>query len=276
MGLRINTNVESLSAQHNLSKSRAELEHTQNKLASGSRIIQAKDDAAGLAISENLRAATRSTGQNIKNAQNGFFLLQTAEGALNEISNIVIRMKELSVQAASDTNGDKERAYLDNEFQALKSELDRISATTLFNGRPLLTGDGGSVEVQVGPGNSPDRDRILVAADFSINLDSLGLTSFEIGSAESARSTLEPMDTALETISRVRGAIGASESRLQSTINNLMVYEESITGAYSQIRDADMALETANYAKYNILNQAGVAILAQANSAPGLALKLLG
>ena len=145
MGLRINTNVESLIAQHRLAKSREAQEHTQNKLSSGSRIIKSKDDAAGLAISENVRAGVRAAGQNIKNAQNGFFLLQTAEGALNEITNIVIRMKELAVQASSDTNGDKERGYLDNEYQALKSELDRISETTLFNGRPLLTGEGGEV-----------------------------------------------------------------------------------------------------------------------------------
>lgn len=275
MGLRINTNVESLTAQHNLSKSRVGLEHTQNKLSSGSKIIQAKDDAAGLAISENLRASMRATGQNIKNAQNGFFLLQTAEGALNEITNIVIRMKELAVQASSDTNGDKERAYLDNEYQALKSELDRISSTTLFNGRPLLNGQGGEIAIQVGANNDALKDRILVAANFDINLTSLGLEGFEIGTADGARNSLEPMEGALEKIARVRGAIGAGESRLQSTINNLQIYEESITGAYSQIRDADVALETSNYAKFNILTQAGVAILAQANSAPGLALKLL-
>jgi len=219
----------------------------------------------------------RSTGQNIKNAQNGFFLLQTAEGALNEITNIVIRMKELGVQAASDTNGDKERSYLDNEYQSLKLELNRISATTLFNGRPLLQGgDQADISIQVGPNNNEERDRVLVASNFNITLEALGLESFDIATAETARETLEPMELALDTISKVRGAIGAGESRLQSTVNNLGIYEESITGAYSQIRDADMALETSNYAKQNILSQAGVAVLAQANAAPQLALKLLG
>lgn len=277
MGLRINTNLESLVAQHRLGKTRTELEQTQNRLSSGSRIVSSKDDAAGLAISENLRASMRSTGQNIKNAQNGFFLLQTAEGALNEITNIVIRMKELGVQASSDTNGDKERSYLDNEYQSLKMELNRISATTLFNGRPLLQGgDQADIAIQVGPNNSDEKDRVLVASNFNITLEALGLESFDITTAETARATLEPMELALDTISKVRGAIGAGESRLQSTVNNLGVYEESITGAFSQIRDADMALETSNYAKQNILSQAGVAVLAQANAAPQLALKLLG
>ena len=277
MGLRINTNLESLVAQHRLGKTRTELEQTQNRLSSGSRIVSSKDDAAGLAISENLRASMRSTGQNIKNAQNGFFLLQTAEGALNEITNIVIRMKELGVQASSDTNGDKERSYLDNEYQSLKMELNRISATTLFNGRPLLQGgDQADIAIRVGPNNSEEKDRVLVASNFNITLEALGLESFDITTAETARATLEPMELALDTISKVRGAIGAGESRLQSTVNNLGVYEESITGAFSQIRDADMALETSNYAKQNILSQAGVAVLAQANAAPQLALKLLG
>ena len=278
MGLRINTDIESLVAQHRLGKTRSELEQTQYKLSSGSRIVSSKDDAAGLAISENLRSAMRCTGQNIKNAQNGFFLLQTAEGALNEITNITIRMKELAVQASSDTNGDKERGYLDNEYQSLKQELDRISATTLFNGRQLLQAGSGDSEIniQVGPNNSPERDRVLVASNFNVTLSSLGLADFEIATSDGARESLEPMEMALDQISKIRGQIGAAESRLQTTINNLGIYEESMTGAFSQIRDADMAVETSQFAKQNILSQAGVAVLAQANAAPQLALKLLG
>ncbi len=275
MGLRINTNVQSLTAQHRLNSSRSNLDQTLNRLSTGSRIIMSKDDAAGLAISESLRATIRSTGQNIRNAQNGFFLLQTAEGALNEITNIVIRMKELAIQAASDTNGDKERGYLDQEYQALKSEIQRISDTTLYNGRPLLNGTTGSIEIQVGPNNDPMKDRIQISSNFHIDLATLGLSDFSVGNAEGARATLEPVNMALEKISGVRAAIGAGESRLESSITNLGVYEESLSGAYSQIRDADMAAETSNYAKFGILNQAGVAVLAQANSAPRLALKLL-
>lgn len=276
MGLRINTNVQSLTGQHRLNHSREHLAHTQDKLSSGSRIIKAMDDAAGLAISENLRADLRSTGQNIKNANDGFSMLQTADGALNEITNIVIRMKELAVQSSSDTNGDKERSYLDNEYQALKAELDRISETTLFNGRPLLNGLGGEIEIQVGPNNEEMKDRIRVTADYIINLEELGLDSFEIATAEGARESLEPMTAALDRIAAVRGQIGAAESRLSSTMGSLRHYEENLATAYSQIRDADIALETAEFAKYNILTQAGVSVLAQANATPQLALKLLG
>lgn len=276
MGLRINTNVNSLTAQHRLEGHRESLEHTSNRLASGSRIIRAMDDAAGLAISENLRATVRATGQNIKNAKEGFLLLQTADGNLNEITNIVVRMKELATQAASDTNGDKERAYLDAEYQELKAEINRISASTIYNGRPLLNGQGGIIDIQVGGKNTDGVDRITVASDFHVDLESLGMDSFSIASAEGAREALEPTDSALDKIASVRGAIGAGESRLNSTINNLMHYEENTSAAFSKIRDADIAYETAQLTKANILSQAGVSVLAQANSAPQLALKLLG
>lgn len=276
MGLRINTNVNSLTAQHRLNTHRENLERTQDRLASGSRITRAMDDAAGLAISENLRSTVRATGQNIKNANEGFLLLQTADGNINEITNIVIRMKELAVQAASDTNGDKERGYLNDEYQELKAEVDRISASTLYNGRPLLNGEGGMVEIQVGPKNDSQVDRIQVANNFHIDLSSLGLDSSSIDSAEGAREALEPTDLALDKIASVRGAIGAGESRLNSTIGGLMHYEENTSAAYSKIRDADMAHETAQLTKASILSQAGISVLAQANSAPQLALKLLG
>lgn len=276
MGLRINTNVQSLTAQHRLQINREQLGHTQDKLSSGSRITQAMDDAAGLAISENIRATMRATGQNIKNANDGTLLLQTADGALNEVTNIVIRMKELATQAASDTNGDKERSYLDNEYQALKSELDRITETTLFNGRPLLNGEGGEIQIQVGPNNIEDQDRIQVSANFKVNLEELGLKGFEIGTADGARETLEPTNAALDKISAVRGKIGAAESRLNTTVGSLAIYEENLSGAFSKIRDADLAHETAQFAKFNILTQAGVSVLAQANASPQLALKLLG
>lgn len=276
MGLRINTNVQSLTAQHRLSSNREALDHTQNKLSSGSRIIRAMDDAAGLAISEALRATNRATIQNINNAQNGLLMLETAEGALNQVTNIVIRMKELATQAASDTNGDQERSYLDGEYQQLKEELDRISAATRYNGRQLLTGDTGEIQIQVGPHNEDGIDRILVNLNNEITLNALGMGGLEISTADGARGSLDPLHDALTVIAGVRGAIGASESRLSSTINNLMQYDENVSSARSRIRDADMAFETAELAKYNILTQAGVAVLAQANATPQLALKLLG
>lgn len=275
MGLRINTNVQSLVAQNRLQQSREGMGHTQDKMASGSRIVKAMDDAAGLAISENLRASIRSTSQNIRNAHDGFGLLQTADGALNEISNIIIRMKELAVQAASDTNGDKERGYLDREYQQLKLELERISLVTTFNGRPVLNGEGGEIEVQIGGNNNDFEDRVLVSSNFNVRLSELGLDNLSIGTREDARSALEPINFAQDRIADTRGAIGAGESRLNSTLGSLTHYVENISAAYSQIRDADLALETANLAKFNILTQAGISVLAQANSTPSLALKLL-
>jgi len=276
MGLRINTNVQSLASQHRLEESQEGLRNTQNRMSSGSRINRPMDDAAGLAISESLRASMRCTAQNIKNAHDGYYVLQTADGSLNEMTNIVIRMKELATQASSDTNGDRERLYLDKEYQQLKSELDRISETTLFNGRPLLNGAGGAISIQVGPNNSEYKDRILVSTNFEVNLSTLGLDSFDIGSADGARGTLEQTQRALDKIADVRGEIGAAESRLNSSIGALKFYEENTAGAFSQIRDADIAHETSELTKYNILSQAGTAILSQANASPQLALKLLG
>lgn len=275
MGLRINTNVQSLVAQNRLAKTRDSLDHTQTKMATGSRIVRPMDDAAGLAISENLRADMRSTQQNIRNAQMGFFMLDTADGALNEISNIVIRMKELAVQAASDTNGDRERSYLDMEYQELKSEIDRISASTTFNGRPLLNAAGETIEIQVGPNNIDEKDRVTVAAGFDVTAASLGVADLELSTNTDARDALDPIQDALTQIARTRGAIGAAESRLNSTVQNLGSYEENITKAFSQIRDADFAVETSNFAKYNILSQAGTSVLTQANTSPQLALKLM-
>jgi flagellin len=245
-------------------------------MASGTRVVKASDDAAGLAISESLRAAVRCAGQNLKNTQNAFFLLQTADSAINEIANICIRMKELAVQSASDTNGDKERGYLNNEYQELKREMNRISEATIFNGRPLLNGQGETIAIQVGPANNEMVDRIKLSTGFKINTDSLQVSDLDILTAENARNALDPIGYALEVIANVRGVIGAGESRLSTTERSLMQFEESVTGAFSQIRDADMAYETAEFAKYNILNQASVAVLSQANATPQLVLKLLG
>jgi len=276
MGLRINTNVQSLRAQLELGKSREKFELAQNKLASGTKITRAQDDPAGLAISENLRSVLRATGQNISNAQNGLLMLETAEGALNEITEIVIRMRELATQAASDTNGDKERSYLNQEFQSIKSELERISQSTTFNGRPLINGEGGNTVIQVGVNNVEDVDRIEVATDFEVTVDSLNLDSSNISYVEDARSSIEDVSGALDQLSNVRGQIGAAESRLSSAINNLLEYKINASGAFSRIKDADLAHETAERTKYQILSQAGIAVLAQANNAPQLALKLLG
>ncbi len=275
MSLRINTNVPAIAAGHRLELTKESLDHVQEKLASGTRITKAMDDASGLAISDRLNSAGRSTRRNIAEASNGLFLLQTADGALNYMTDMVIRMKELTIAAASDTNGDKERFHLNNEVQALKSELDRLSNATQFNGRPLLNGEGGEVSIQVGPTNRDSVDRITLATNLHIDTDTLGISGVDLSQTDGARAAIDPLDTSLDIIAKARGEIGASESALHSTINNLMQYEETVTGAYSQIRDADLAVETTEQAKYNILTQAGVAVLAQANNSPAVALKLL-
>jgi flagellin len=276
MGLRINTNVQSLVAQHRLDATRQKLEHTQNKLSSGSRIIKAMDDAAGLAISEALRATIRSTDKNIINANDGMYLLETADSSLKEITDIVIRMKELTIQAASDTLGDKERGYLQSEVNSIRNELNRISNATVFNGRELINGNAGNeIQIQVGPNNNETVDRIALNFDFSISTDALDISGVDISSAQGARDAIDVFSNALDKISFVRGSLGASEASLSSTIRNLMSYKENVTGAFAQIRDADVAHETAESAKYSIMTQAGVAVLAQANAGPQIALKLL-
>lgn len=274
-GLRINTNVPSLVAQHRLELTKEQLDHTNNKLASGSRITKAMDDASGLAISDNLQATLRATGANIREANNGIYLLHTADGALNYVTNMVIRMKELATAAASDTNGETERSHLNNEVQSLKSEIDRISRSTRFNGRPLLTGEGGEVSIQVGPLNDEAIDRVKLSTNLEINTNTLGIEDLDISTTEGARESLPIFHEALNGIAAARGAIGASEAALNQTIANLMQYEETLSGAFSQIRDADIAHETAQQAKLSILNQAGIAVLAQANNSPTMALKLL-
>jgi len=275
MGLRIQTNVESLIAQKDLNSVREKFNLTQRRLSSGSRIIRALDDAAGLAISEKLRATKRATLQNINNAENGLLMLETAESSLGQITNLVIRMKELAVQAASDTNGDTERGFLQEEYGQLQEELERISQTTIFNGRPLLNGEGGNVVIQVGPNNVEELDRIDVTTSQNITLESLEIEDLDILSNVSARDAIDPINFALDKIASARGNIGATEARLASTVSNLREVNVNISSAFSMVRDADMAHETAELAKLQILSQAGVAVLVQANAAPKLALKLL-
>jgi flagellin len=275
MGLRINTNVQSLVSQHRLSTNRVNLEHTQTRVASGSRIVRASDDAAGIAISEQINATLRGTVQNIKNAQSGFQMMQTADGALEEVSNILIRMKELAVQASSDTYGDRERSFLNDEYQELKSEMERMAHAVEYNGRPLMNGEGDIVQIQVGPENQDYKDRIAMRTDFDIRPSALGVEDFNVLTTEAARSTLEPLNDSLGVVAKLRGAIGASEARLESTMKSLGVFQENLTGAFSEIRDADIAHETAQLARFQIMTQAGVSILAQANNNQALALKLL-
>jgi flagellin len=277
MGLRINTNVGSLAAQRALGVTKFNLDNNLRKLSSGERITRAADDAAGLAISEKLKSHIRGIRQAKRNSDDGISLIQTAEGGLNEISNIIIRLRELAVQAASDTVGDNERGFSDIEFQNLKDEIQRISESSEFNGRKLLNGSGGVVDVQVGIHNDPTLDRISYdSTTADATLDSLGLSADAISTKEGAQQSLTKLDDALVKVNGVRANLGALQNRLQSTSTNLAVTEENFSAANSRIRDVDIAAETADMAKNNILSQAGVSVLAQANQSTNMALKLIG
>ncbi len=278
MGLRIATNVSSLTSQRHLRNTRRLLDKSIERLASGYRINKAGDDAAGLAISEKLRAKTRGLIQAQRNASDGISLIQVAEGGLQEIQNILIRLRELGVQAASDTIGDEERRYLDEEYQSLKEEIDRIANVTEFNGTVLLDGTGGTLDIQVNTGglNLLGVDRISFDAFKSdVNVDKLGLEELGIRSKEDAQRSLAFIDTAIQDVSSIRGELGAIDNRLEKTIKNLSVSVENLSAAKSRIKDVDIASETSELTKNNILMQAGTSVLQQANSIPEMALKLL-
>jgi flagellin len=277
MGLRINTNVQSLAAQRNLGNTNAAQKSSLEKLASGSRIVRSADDAAGLAISEKMRAQVRSIRQDTRNANDGISMIQTAEGGMNEIGNILVRFRELSIQAASDTIGDNERAFIDKEVQQLRGEIDRVSQSTEFNGQKLLAGESKQLEIQIGQGNKAEADRFSFdLADSDVSADRLGVSSLSVRDKASAQSNLDVIDTAINALSSSRANLGAMQNRLQSVVNNLGVYDENLSAARSRIFDIDMATETAEMAKNNILSQAGTSVLSQANQNPMLALKLMG
>lgn len=276
MGLRINTNVASLSAQRSLGITMRNQNDNLRKLSSGERITRSGDDAAGLAISENLKASIRGMRQAKRNAGDAISMLQTAEGGMNEISNIIIRLRELSVQAASDTVGTTERGFSDIEFQNLKEEIDRISKSTEFNGIKLLDGTGGKLDFQVGIKNDPILDRLHYdGSGADASLEALGLAVDGVSTKEGAQAALKKLDDALVHINGVRANFGALQNRLQSTSNNLEVSDENLSAANSRIRDVDIASETADMTKNNILMQAGISVLSQANQSSNTALKLL-
>lgn len=277
MGLRINTNTTSQAAQRSLNNVTKDRADTFQKLASGTRINKASDDAAGLAISEKLKADIVSSRQATRNAGDGISMIQTAEGGLEEASNILVRLRELSIQAASDTVGDQERGFSDLEYQQLTQELDRIAQSTEFNGTKLLTGEGDQKDFQIGSGNDDFADRISYSpGDTNATLDALGLDSTGVASKEDAQSNLEAIDGAINTINGSRANLGAVQNRLQSTISNLDVKVENLSAANSRIRDTDYADATAKLASEGIIEQASTAVLAQANNSQQGALRLIG
>lgn len=278
MGLRIATNVSSLTSQRHLRNTRQALDKSLERLSSGYRINRAGDDAAGLAISEKLRAKVRGLVQAERNANDGVSLIQVAEGALNEVQNILVRLRELGVQSASDTIGDQERRFLDEEYQALKEELDRIANSTEFNGTYLLDGTGGTLDFQINTGglNLLGVDRISFDAfKLDVNTDKLGLEELNITNKYNSQHSLGIIDAAIQDVSSIRGELGALENRLTSTINNLGISIENMSAARSRIKDVDVASESAEMTQRNILMQAGISVLAQANNVPKMALNLL-
>jgi flagellin len=276
MALVINTNIASLSAQRNLATNNSQLGTSVQRLSSGLRINSAKDDAAGLAISEKLRSQIRSISVAVRNSQDGISMAQTTEGGLAEMGNILGRMRELAEQSANGTLGDSERLTLDKEYQQLKQEIDRISNATEFNGAKLLDGSMSSsgVTLQVGFQNTAN-DRITFFSGMAaVNVTALSLTA-DISTVGSAQSNLDMVTSAIGTVASARGELGAVMSRLDSTISNLRVTSENLSAADSAIRDADFAYEAAQFTRNQILVQAANAMVAQANVLPQAALQLL-
>lgn len=277
MGLRIGTNSTSMMVQKNLQQNGVEQQKSYNRLSSGSRISSAGDDPAGAAISQNFNAEVRSLKQAERNANDGISFVQVAEGGLSEIGNLLIRLRELSVQSASDTIGDKERSYVDKEYQGLKQEVDRIANTSEFNGTKLLNGKSSKsvLDFQIGSkGTSNDRIQLSLK-DYDVSTASLGIDGIDSKSLESSRSALESIDQAISHVSDARAGLGGLQARLQSATQTLSVTRNNVAEAYSRVADTDVAEETSKLTQKQILSQAGVAMLAQANASPQLALKLL-
>jgi len=275
MGLRVNTNTASINAQRNLSSVTDRLSTNFRRLSTGLRISTAADDAAGLAISERLRSQVRSLDQAKRNANDGISLVQTAEGALNEVNSVLTRLRELSIQAANGSVSNQDKDTLNEEFTSLVDEIDRIAQSTEFNGINLLDGSSASVSFQVGYGTTAGVDTLdvtLQAADET----ALGLDSLDISSTGNTSTAIAAIDTAINTVSSLRGSLGAAQNRLGSTINNLAIQTENLSAAESRIRDVDVAYETAQLTRNSILQQASISVLAQANAQPQAALALLG
>ena len=279
MTISVLTNVASLNAQRNLTATQSALAASVGRLSSGMRINTAADDAAGLGISENLKANIRSLAQAQRNANDGISMSQVAEGSMNEMQGIVSRMRELAVQSANATLGNNERGYIQTEFQQLSQEINRISSVTDFNGQKLLDGSASAgLTFQIGVQNTAN-DRLSMSIT-RLTTSTLGSTSLSIASASlstaaNAQVAIGTFDRAIQQLSQARAKVGATQNRMTVTVSNLAVAQENLTAANSRIRDVDVANETANLTKSQILSQAGLAVLAQANQLPQSALSLL-
>lgn len=273
MGLRVNTNIASLNAQRNLSLSTNKLNRSLERLSSGLRITRASDDAAGLAISERFRAEIRSLGQAERNANDGVSLLQIAEGALNETSGILIRLRELAVQSANGTLGQGERDALNDEFQAQIAEINRIAAVTEFNGTTILNTTGTSITFQVGADNTANDQITVTGVDATAS--GIGVSALSVSSLAGAQAALSGLTTAINQVASLRGQFGAAQNRLESAIRSIQIAIENTSAAESRIRDVDVAAETAELTKNQVLQSAGISVLAQANTSTQSVLQLL-
>jgi len=276
MALRINTNPTSLRAQQNLSNAQNSLTSNIERLSSGLRINRAGDDAAGSSISSKLSSDTRGLKQASRNSNDAISVIQTAEGAMNEVNGLLTRMRELAVQSANGgTMTSMEREYIDQEFQLLESEINRIVNVTEFNGQKLIDGTmSGGVDFQVGMNNTTD-DRIQLSVASSSST-SLGLNDDDLTSQTGAQQAIDALDTAIQSVATSRGTLGTTQNRLTVTLTNLANMHENLSAANSRIKDVDVAEESAGMTRNQILQQAGVAVLAQANSLPQSALSLIG
>jgi flagellin len=279
MSYRVNTNIEALNAQRNLMMTALAFSKSAEKLSSGLRINRAGDDAAGLSISEKLRAQIRGLNQAVRNAQDGISLIQTAEGALNEVHSILQRMRELAVQAANDTLTREDREAIAQELVSLRNELDRIAQQTQFNGQNLLDGSFAAKLFHIGANQNQtimitinNVNSTVIGGNLSNLVDTFNTTPNQVN----AEALITGVDQAIKDVSGVRSGLGAVQNRLEHTIANLSVASENLTAAESRIRDTDMAAEMVNFTRLQILQQAGIAVLAQANVNPQVVLKLLG
>jgi len=273
MSLVVNTNVASLAAQNNLTNSTGQLERSVERLSSGLRITRAADDAAGLGVSETLRAHIKSINQATRNSNDGISLTQIADGGAQTIGNLLSRLRELASQSANGTVGTTERSYLDQEFVQLRSEIDRIASVTEFNGTALLSGAANTFTLQVGFKSGANNTLSLSLKD--LDLASIGLSSVNVSSSANAQSALGNIDSAISAVASARADYGSYQNRLEATISSLQVTSQNFSAAESRIRDADVAYETSIFTKNQILVQSGIAILAQANALPQQALALL-
>ena len=275
MALFINTNISSLVAQKNFGRTQESLNRSMVRLSTGMRINRAADDAAGLAISEGMKAEIRSMSQAKRNSNDGISLLQTAEGSLDQVGANLIRMRELAVQAANGTLSDEQRGSVNTEFRALIDEIDRIAQTTEFSGISLLNGDlSGGLDFQVGIDGDGNSQISVFIQD--TQRGAMGIDNLSVGTAGDAQGALDTIDGAIDMVTSNRSEIGASHNQLMSAISNLETTIENLSAANSRIREVDFAAETAELTRTQILMQAGVSVLAQANMAPQYALSLLG